>query len=169
MSEKHEAVYQMEIGNGNEHTYEVTLAYVFGDTHNKWANEDKEDRVFGWAEMEEHDAVIYKYHIDAYTIAEATARAIKIDDARKAETAATWPSVFGSMPIEPTVDELEKFYGFLVHENHFDDWFYQEPTSISCVLLSNKDMVHKKMENNVMQKAKNFTSDISEWMQQEEE
>ena len=169
MSDRHDAVYQMEIGNGDEHMYEVTLAYVNGDTHNKWATDDTEDKVFGWAEMEDHDAVVYKYHIKAYTISEATTRALKIDDARKAETAATWPSVFNTMPIEPTVDELEKFYHFLVHENHFDSWFYQEPTSISCVLVSNRDMVHKKMEDRVMQKVDNFTSDISEWMKQEEE
>lgn len=168
---KGDAVYEMEIGNGDEHLYEVTLAYVNGDKHNPFGTKQDSPggKVFGWAEMEDHDAVVYKYHIQAYTISEATARAIKIDDARKCETAATWPSVFNSGNMELSLDQLEQFYHFLMNENHFDDWFYAEPTSISVVLVSNKEMVHTKMENRVMEKAKNFTSDISDWINKEEE
>lgn len=166
-TEQQDAVYEMEIGNGNEHMYEVTLAYVKGDEHNPW--NDNKDRIFGWAELEDHSAVVYKYNIQAYTIAEATARAIKIDDARKLEQAATWPSVFSSPSMNLNLDELENFYHYLMQSNQFDDWFYAEPTSISVVLKANKEMVFTQMENRIMNKAENFTSDISEWMKQEEE
>ena len=165
--EQHDAVYEMEIGNGQEHMYEVTLAYVKGDKHNPWDN--NKDRPFGWAELEDHTAVVYKYSIQAYTIAEATNRALKIDDARKLEQAATWPSVFSSPSLNLSLEELQSFYHYLMETNQFDDWFYAEPTSISVVLKANKQMVFTQMENRIINKAENFTSDISEWMKQEEE
>jgi len=103
----------------------------------------------------------------------AIAQAKQLDDTRKMEVAATWPSITQHMQDEHgeeiTPKLLEDMYGFLIDKDQFQNWFNTEPTTISCLLLANKDMIHLDMENQFIEKSNNFISEVANWANQEEE
>ena len=155
-----------------QHKYEVTMSYHKADKHNNTAD-GNEDNVLAWAELEDNEVVIFTYIVSASTMTGAIAQAKQLDDTRKMEVAATWPSITQHMQDEHgeeiTPKLLEDMYGFLVDKDQFKNWFDTEPTTISCLLLANKDMIHLDMENQFIEKSNNFISDIANWANNEEE
>jgi len=155
-----------------QHKYEVTMSYHKADKHNKTA-EQSEDNVLAWAELDDNDVIIFTYIVNDVSMINAIAQAKQLDDTRKMEVAATWPSITEHLQNdhgeELTPKLLEDMYGFLIDKDQFGQWFNTEPTTISCLLVANKDMIHLDMENQFIEKSDAFISDVANWANQEEE
>jgi|TARA_X000001382_G_scaffold125383_3_gene110770 hypothetical protein len=156
---------KIDAPNEEQHKYEVMMSYHKDDRHLQ--NLSDSESSLAWAELHDNRIVVFKYHVIAGSIQSAINRAIKLDDQRKSETGATWPSIFSqweNMAGEPLNDDLlEKMYHFLQEQEHFEDWFNAQPTTVSAILLDNKPMVHKDMENQFIEKNETFISDIADW------
>ena len=158
-------VNKVDVPSQEQHKYEVMVAYHRDDEHLKELSIGESS--LAWADLHDNRVVVFKYDVIAGSMQAAINRAIKLDDQRKLETGATWPSLFSQweqMAGEPLNDDLlEKMYFFLSEHNHFSDWFNAQPTTISAVLLHNKPMIHQDMENQFIEKSEHFISDVAQW------
>ena len=75
------------------------MSYHKADKHNNTANQN-EDNMLAWAELEDNEVVIFTYIVSASTMTGAIAQAKQLDDTRKMEVAATWPSITQHMQDE---------------------------------------------------------------------
>lgn len=159
MSNHSHHVYTEE-GMAINHAYEVTITYNKSDKH---INVENIESGLGWAELLDHDIIIYTYNIRAESLQAAINKAIDMDNLRKLEMAATWPSLVEGFPEEITPKLLQDFYFYLCDKNHFNSWFFQDPTTISGLLVDNKETIMLDMENQFIERSETFISDIANW------
>ena len=150
--------------NQEQHKYEVNVAYHQDDKHLQHIQEASN---LAWADLTDNRIVVFTYNVIANNMQSAINSAIRLDNQRKMETGCTWPSLFSQWEemsgMKLDDDMLEKMYFFLMDKNHFADWFNAQPTTVSAVLLDNKSMVHRDMENQFIKSSEHFIEDVANW------
>ena len=167
MSDSDQSNHLIKINTSPLHNYAVTLAYHADDIHMQERIGDN-GKLFTWAELEDHKRVVFRYEVQANSIRAAIDEALRVDDARKAEIVASWPSALEEMPVD-TAEHLEVFYNFLLQREYISNWIFTDPTTVSAVIEDMEQQIHTDMENAFIQRNDSFLRDVANWANKEEE
>ena len=139
--------------------YQVQISYFRQQVFDK-IDDDKE--------LDIENGIANRYEVEASSLEQAIARAIKIDTVVKAETITRYP---GILPDEDRFDRetVLKFAEFLDDKGLFSDWVLLEPTAIQASLIDDEDQLNTITENAVMEHTSNMSDEIEDFLRDTEE
>lgn len=149
----------IEVQNKPLKKYQVTISYFRHQMFEKIDN-DKE--------LDTENGICNRYEVEASSLEQAIARAIKIDTVVKAETMTRYP---GILPEEDSFDKetVLKFADFLDDKGLFQDWILLEPTAIQGSLIADEEELNTFTENTVMEHTSNMSDEIEDFLRNTEE
>ena len=139
--------------------YQVQISYFRQQVFEK-IDDDKE--------LDIENGIANRYEVEASSLEQAIARAIKIDTVVKAETMTRYP---GILPDEDKFDKetVLKFAEFLDDKGLFSDWILLEPTAIQASLIDDEDELNTLTENTVMEHSSNMSDEIEDFLRDTKE
>ena len=119
------------------------------------------------SELDIENGIANRYEVEASSLEQAIARAIKIDTVVKAETMTRYP---GILPEEDKFDKetVLKFAEFLDDKGLFQDWVLLEPTAIQASLIDDEDQLNTLTENTVIEHTSNMSDEIEDFLRDTE-
>ena len=126
------------------------------------------DKIDDNKELDIENGIANRYEVEASSLEQAIAKAIKIDTVVKAETITRYP---GILPDEDRFDRetVLKFAEFLDDKGLFSDWILLEPTAIQASLIDDEDQLNTLTENAVMKHTSNMSDEIEDFLRDTEE
>ena len=120
------------------------------------------------AELDIENGISNRYEVEASSLEQAIAKAIKIDTVVKAETMSRYP---GILPDEDEFDKetVLKFAEFLDDKGLFSDWVLLEPTTIQASLIDDEDELNTLTENAVMKHTNHMSDEIEDFLRDTKE
>jgi len=119
-------------------------------------------------ELDIENGIANRYEVEASSLEQAIAKAIKIDTVVKAETMTRYP---GILPDEDEFDKetVLKFAEFLDNKGLFSDWILLEPTAIQASLIDDEDELNTLTENAVIKHTNHMSDEIEDFLRDTEE
>lgn len=126
------------------------------------------DKIDDNAELDIENGINNRYEVEATSLEQAIARAIKVDTVVKAETMARYP---GILPDEDEFDKetVLKFAEFLDNKGLFQDWILLEPTAIQASLIKDEDELNTLTENAVIEHTSHMSDEIEDFLRDTKE
>jgi len=145
----------IEVQNKPLKKYQVQISYF---RYQIFDNVDDDDK-----ELDIENGIANRYEVEASSLEQAIARAIKVDTVIKAETMTRYP---GMLPDEDEFDRetVLKFAEFLDDKGLFQDWMLIEPTAIQASLIEDEDELNTLTENAVIKHTNDMSDDIEDFL-----
>ena len=145
----------IEVQNRPLKKYQVQISYF---RYQIFDNVDDDDK-----ELDIENGIANRYEVEASSLEQAIARAIKVDTVIKAETMTRYP---GMLPDEDEFDRetVLKFAEFLDDKGLFQDWMLIEPTAIQASLIEDEDELNTLTENAVIKHTNDMSDDIEDFL-----
>ena len=145
----------IEVQNKPLKKYQVQISYF---RYQIFDNVDDDDK-----ELDIENGIANRYEVEASSLEQAIARAIKIDTVIKAETMTRYP---GMLPDEDEFDRetVLKFAEFLDDKGLFQDWMLIEPTAIQASLIEDEDELNTLTENAVIKHTNDMSDEIEDFL-----
>lgn len=139
--------------------YQVQISYF---------REHMFDKIEDNSPLDIENGVSLRYEVEASSLEQAIAKAIKVDTVVKAEEMTRYPVM---LPDEDQFDRelVLKFADFLDNKGLFSDWMFLEPTSIQASLISDEDDLNTLTENAVIKHTNKMGDDIEDFLRDTEE
>jgi len=145
----------IEVQNKPLKKYQVQISYF---RYQIFDNVDDDDK-----ELDIENGIANRYEVEASSLEQAIARAIKVDTVIKAETMTRYP---GMLPDEDEFDRetVLKFAEFLDDKGLFQDWMLIEPTAIQASLIEDEDELNTLTENAVIKHTNDMSDEIEDFL-----
>lgn len=145
----------IEVQNRPLKKYQVQISYF---RYQIFDNVDDDDK-----ELDIENGIANRYEVEASSLEQAIARAIKVDTVIKAETMTRYP---GMLPDEDEFDRetVLKFAEFLDDKGLFQDWMLIEPTAIQASLIEDEDELNTLTENAVIKHTNDMSDEIEDFL-----
>ena len=144
--------------------YRVEIAYF---------KDDKENIISGHNTPElmcEHgEIMVMSYIVHSTSIEEAILEARNVDKARKMEFITGWIEPLYEKSLEYNeldfdIETLMAFRSYMIEEDGFNEFYFQEPTTIQAYLKTNKEMITNRTVSNVNKNISNIGDDMETWL-----
>ena len=144
----------IEVQNKPLKKYQVQISYF---RYQMFDNVDDDK------ELDIENGIANRYEVEASSLEQAIARAIKVDTVIKAETMTRYP---GMLPDEDEFDRetVLKFAEFLDDKGLFQDWMLIEPTAIQASLIEDEDELNTLTENAVIKHTNDMSDEIEDFL-----
>ena len=145
----------IEVQNKPLKKYQVQISYF---RYQIFDNVDDDDK-----ELDIENGIANRYEVEASSLEQAIARAIKVDGVIKAETMTRYPNM---LPDEDEFDRetVLKFAEFLDDKGLFQDWMLIEPTAIQASLIEDEDELNTLTENAVIKHTNDMSDEIEDFL-----
>lgn len=151
--------HEIEITNKPLKKYQVQISYFRNQLF---------DKIDDDTEIDMENGTVNRYKVEASSLEQAIARAIKIDTVIKAESITRYP---GILPDEDEFDRetVLKFAEFLDDKGLFNDWVLLEPTAIQASLVADEDALNTLTENAVIKHTSHMSDEIEDFLRDTKE